>query len=109
MFEQDVGTALIDKDHPVGKEYEWPVGNAQIQFFPMQGAQGETIVKAEQDSASVKSWSRLQPALRRTLGPHPRPPHQDGLICSRQRQHSQGRLRHEDASFRRRRRRRSDS
>ena len=28
MFKLDVCKALIDKDHPVGKEYEWPAGGA---------------------------------------------------------------------------------
>ena len=38
MFKLDVGKALIDKDHPVGKEYEWPVGGT------LPGVQGKTIV-----------------------------------------------------------------
>ena len=33
MFKLDVGKALIYKNHPVGKEYEWPVGWAQDRFF----------------------------------------------------------------------------
>ena len=59
MFKLEVGKALIDKDHAVGKEYEWPVGNAQIRFFPMPGAQGETIVKAEPCSASLQFLDAL--------------------------------------------------
>ena len=59
MFKLEVGKALIDKDPPVGKEYEWPVGNAQIRFFPMPGAQGETIVKAELGSASLQYLGAL--------------------------------------------------
>ena len=58
MYKLDVGKALIDKNHcachPVGKEYEWPVGGAQIRFFPWPGAQGETIVMTKTGSASLQ-------------------------------------------------------
>ena len=33
MFKLDVGKALIDKDHPVGMEYEWLVAAGQIRVF----------------------------------------------------------------------------
>ena len=59
MFKLDVGKALIDKDHPVGKEYEWPVGGAQVRFFPLPGVQGETIVKFEPTSASLQFLEAL--------------------------------------------------
>ena len=32
IFKLDVVKALIDKDHPVGKEDEWPVGGDQLRF-----------------------------------------------------------------------------
>ena len=32
MFKLDVVKALIDKNHPVGKEDEWPVGGDQLRF-----------------------------------------------------------------------------
>ena len=38
-----VGKTLIEKDHPVCKEYEWPIGWAQVRFFPLPGVHGETI------------------------------------------------------------------
>ena len=53
MFKLDVGKAIIDKDHPVGKEYEWPIGWAQVRFFPLPGVHCETIVKTETGSASL--------------------------------------------------------
>ena len=40
MFKLEVGKALIDKDHPVGREYQWPVAGRQIRFFSLPGGQG---------------------------------------------------------------------
>ena len=54
MFKLDVGKALIDKDHPVGREYEWPIGGGQLRFFSLLGTQGETIVKTATGSASLQ-------------------------------------------------------
>ena len=59
MFKLDVGKALIEKDHPVGKEYERPISQAQVCFFPMQGVQCETIVKTETGSASLQFRNAL--------------------------------------------------
>ena len=55
MFKVDVGKALIDKNHPGGKEYKWPVGWR----FPLAGAQGETIVTTETGSASLEFLEAL--------------------------------------------------
>ena len=44
IFKLDVGKALMEKDHLVGKEYEWLVGGAQVRCFPLPGVQSETIV-----------------------------------------------------------------
>ena len=56
---------------------------------------------------SRESVSHLQPALHRTLGPHPHPHHEDGHICSRSlRLQPQERFQHEDPSLRQQRRRR---
>ena len=59
MFKLDVGKALIDKDHPVGMEYEWPIGGGQIRFFPLPGTQGEGIVKTATGSASLQCLEAL--------------------------------------------------
>ena len=61
MFKLDVqvSKALIDKDHSVGKEYKWPVGSAQVRFFPLPGVQGETFVKFEPASAALQSLEAL--------------------------------------------------
>ena len=53
MYKLDVGKAIIDMDHPVGKEYEWPIGWAQVLFFPLPGVHCETIVKTDRGSASL--------------------------------------------------------
>ena len=58
MFKLDVGKALID-NHPVVKEYEWPLGGAQVHFFSLPGAQGETIVKTETGTASLRFLEAL--------------------------------------------------
>ena len=59
MFKLDVGKALIDKDHPVGMEYELPIGGGQIRFFSLTGTQGETVVKTATGSASLQLLEAL--------------------------------------------------
>ena len=43
MFKLEVGKALIDKDHPVGREYQWPVAGGQIRFFPLPAGQARQL------------------------------------------------------------------
>ena len=54
MFKLKTGEALIDREHPVGKEYDWPVGGSAIRFFPLPpGAECKTIVKPVAGSATL--------------------------------------------------------
>ena len=37
-FDLEMGMALIDNTHPVGKEYFWPSGGAPSSLFPWKGS-----------------------------------------------------------------------
>ena len=60
MFKLSAGEALIGIDHPVGREYEWPLGGMPIRFFPLlPGSECETIMKPAEGSASLQFLDAL--------------------------------------------------
>ena len=60
MFKLRAGEALIGSDHPVGREYEWPLAGMPIRFFPLPpGSECETIVKTAEGSASLQFLDAL--------------------------------------------------
>ena len=55
MFKLDVGKALIVKDHPMGREWEWPVAACQTAnpLFSIAGKPGRDYCEDWTGSASL--------------------------------------------------------
>jgi len=60
MLKLKAGEAVIGCEHPVGREYDWPLAGMPIRFFPLPpGSECETIVKPAEGSASLQFLEAL--------------------------------------------------